>query len=163
MYFSVSKSDGFTLVEILVAVVIIGLAIASLVGSAGYFSYASSVGVDMVTAEFLITELRVATSHLPVRDPQTGTEHFGLEEGSLDFYDDVDDFDGAVFSPPVDAALSSLSLLSRFTQVVTVENVSVSDFQSPVAEHGSDFVRITVRVLADGCDVSSSSWIRAVQ
>ncbi|MCD4831792.1 MAG: prepilin-type N-terminal cleavage/methylation domain-containing protein [Anaerohalosphaeraceae bacterium] len=159
----INKKNGFTLIEILVAIIIIGIAIASLIGSNGYYSYASASAADITTAEFLVSQIKTITSLLPLRDPQTGTGVFGPEEASLATYDDVDDFDDAVLSPPVDARRSPLSALARFTQQVTVNNISAANFQQTVTDHSSDFIKITVRILADGIEISSVSWIRTLQ
>ena len=46
------RKQGFTLIEVLVAVVLIGLAIASLVAANSSFTRANGAGVNLSTAEF---------------------------------------------------------------------------------------------------------------
>ncbi len=132
---------GFTLVEILVAVVIIGIAIAAMVGANGAFTQVNGAAVDLSTAEFLIEEIRELTT--------------------MSAYDDLFGFDNANFCPPVDVSATALTDFGSFTQQVTVENVDPSSLETPVADHTSDFIRITVVIVQNNRPVSSASWIRA--
>jgi len=152
---------GFTLLEAMIAMVIIGLTIAALVTSSGAFSRTNAAGIDLSTAEFLIEEVREMTAAVAVVDPQTGTATFGPEAGeTVAQYDDLDDFDGATFSPPIDIERADLNDFAAFTQRITVDNVSVSDLTQVVAAHSSDFVRVTVDILMNGRTISSCSWVR---
>lgn len=153
---------GFSIIEVLVAIMLVGLAIASLVAANGAFTMANGAGTDLSTAEFLIEQIRELTTLLPVIDPQSGTTLFGPENGeSVASYDDLDDFNGATFSPPINAAGSSLNDFAAFSQQITVENVSQSNFEQVVSHHGSNFVRVTVKVFLNSKEISSTSWLRA--
>ena len=152
---------GFTLIEVLVATMLLGLAIASLVATNISLTRANGAGADLSTAEFLVEQIRELSTLVAVVDPEGGTASFGAEEGSLADYDDLDDFDGAVFSPPIDAGRSVLSDFGAFSQQVVVENVSGSNFEQVIGDHTSDFVRVTVTVLLNSEPISSASWIRA--
>ena len=152
---------GFSLVEVLIAVVLVGLSITALVVANNSFTQANSFGADLSTAEFLVEQIRELTTMLPVVDPETTTATFGPEEASLAAYDDIDDFDTATFSPPISANRAVLNDLAGFSQAVTVENLSPSNFDTVVADHSSAFVRITVNVRQNGELISSTSWIRA--
>jgi len=156
--------NAFTLIEILVAVVLLGLAIAAIVGSNVAFTQATSQTVQCSTAEFLAEQIRELTALLPIRDPVTGTAYFGPEPGEtgIALYDDVDDFDGAAFNPPVDSQRKLLTDFSDYTQIVTVENVSANKFKVVVADHSSDFVRVTVKVLYKNSEITKTSWIRTL-
>ena len=155
--------EGFTLLEVLFAAALIGLAIAALVATSSAFTMKNGIGVDLSTGEFLIEEIRELTAVLPVIDPESGTTTFGAEAGesAVSAYDDVDDFDGRSFNPPVDLSGASLPDFAAFTQQVTVENVSASNLDAVVANHTSDFVRVTVTVMKNNRPVNSASWIRA--
>ncbi len=128
-------------------------------------SQANGFGMELSTAEFLIDEIKELTAGLSVVDPNTTTATFGPESGEtgISTYDDLDDLNGKTFNPPVDMAGNSLSDFSAFSQVVTVVNVSPSNFANTVADHGSSFVRVTVDVQLNNSTVSSSSWIRALR
>ncbi len=160
--YEIKGRGGFSLVEVLVAIILVGLAVASLVAANSAFTMANGVGTDLSTAEFLVEQIRELTIMLPVVDPMTGTTVFGAESGeNLASYDDVDDFDGLTFSPPIGADRSTLNAFSSFSQQVTVENVSASNFEQVVSDHSSDFVRVTVKVCLNSEEVSSTSWLRA--
>ncbi|MCP4260675.1 MAG: type II secretion system protein [Planctomycetes bacterium] len=156
------REDGFTLIEVLIGVLLIGLAIVSLMSANGALTQANGAGVELSTAEFLIEQIRELTTVLPVIDPATGTTTFGPEASeTLANFDDVDDFNGANFSPPVSASRNALNDLSAYTQQITVENVSVSDFEQVVSNHSSFFVRVNVKVLLNTREISSARWLRS--
>lgn len=158
------KNKGFTLIEALVAIFVIALTIVALMVSSQAFTMANVAGVDMSTAEFLIEEIRELTAVMPVIDPQTETDVFGPETGeTLTLYDDLDDFDNAVFSPPIDINRAQMTNYSGFTQQITVQNVNPSNYRTVVSDHSSDFVKVTVAILLDGQQLSSTTWIRARQ
>jgi prepilin-type N-terminal cleavage/methylation domain-containing protein len=156
------NKSGFSLIEVLIAILLVGLAIASLVGANSAFTQSNGAGTDLSTAEFLLEQIREMTAKLPVIDPLTETSTFGPETGeTLTTYDDLDDFDGAVFSPPINADRNPLNDFIAYSQQITVENVSASDFELVVGDHSSNFVRITVTISMNSKEISSSSWLRA--
>jgi len=153
---------GFSLIEVLIAILLVGLAIASLVTANSAFTKANGAGIELSTAEFLIEQIRELSTLLPVIDPNGGST-FGPETGeTLADYDDLDDFDGASFSPPISADRNPLNDLAAFSQQITVENVDASDFEQVVSDHGSYFVRVTVKVFLNSREISSTRWLRAL-
>jgi prepilin-type N-terminal cleavage/methylation domain-containing protein len=152
---------GFSLIEVLIAILLVGIAIVSLVAANSAFTKTNGAGTDLSTAEFLIEQIRELTTLLAVVDPQSGTATFGPEEATLAGYDDLDDFSGANFSPPISTNRTILNAFSGFSQRITVENVSASNFEQVVAHHSSPFVRVTVKVFLNSNQISSASWIRA--
>ena len=157
------RDNGFSFVEILISIVLVGLSITALVFASNSFSMANGAGADLSTAEFLVEQIRELTTLLPVLDPETTTDTFGAEadETTIGDYDDIGDFSDVTCSPPIDAIRNPVAALAAFTQNVTVENVSQSDFNTVVGPHASNFVRITVSVSLSGREISSASWIRA--
>ena len=157
--------SGFTLIEALIATVLIGIAIAALVTSNISHTQANAYGMHTSTAEFLIEEIRVMTMPLEVTDPNSGTGVYGpeVDESSVTDYDDLDDFDGVTFNPPVDVNGNVLSDFSEYSQVVTVENLDPGDFTNVVVDHGSSIVRVSVSVVMNSKEISSTNWIRAQQ
>ena len=136
-----SRSSGFSLIEILVSVLLVGLAITALLAASNSFTMANGAGANLSTAEFLIEQIREMTA--------------------VAIYDDVADLDGATFSPPIGADHISLNDLAGFSQQVTVQNVNKSDFSHVEPDDSTDFIRITVTVSLSGHPISSASWIRA--
>ncbi len=159
-----SMPSGFSLIEVLIATILIGMAIAALLGANGSFSMANSAGADLSTAEFLVEQIRELTTMLPVVDADVGTwTTLGPESGeTLATYDDVDDFRGATFCPPIDPNRAALDELPEFAQKVAVVKIDCRDFSQVVADNDpNEFVRITVDVLKSGRPITSASWIRA--
>jgi len=155
-------SGGFSLVEVLIAIILVGLAVAALVGANSAMTNANGAGTDLTTAEFLIGEIAELTALLPVVDPENGISTFGPETGeALANYDDLDDFSGANFSPPINTQRTAINSAAGFSQQITVENVSASNFEQVVSNHSSDFVRVTVRIVLNSRLISSESWLRA--
>ena len=162
-----TSTRGFSLIEVLIATVLVGMAIAALVAANGSFSMANVAGADLSTAEFLVEQIRELTTLLPVVDPGVTTwTVLGPEAGeSLVNYDDVDDWDGfdsLSLGGPINAQRGTLPALATFRQQVTVQKLNPSDFDQTQADaSGSNFVRITVTILQNGRPISSASWIRA--
>jgi len=154
------RSNGFTLIECLFAIFLIGVAVAALVAASGSLTRVNAAGTELSTAEFLVEQIRELMDLVPVLDPEQGASIFGPEEGSLSLYDDVDDFDNASFNPPISADRQTLNDFSGYTQTVVVENVNQSNFEQVVANHSSDYVRVTVSVSLSGQEVTSARWIR---
>jgi prepilin-type N-terminal cleavage/methylation domain-containing protein len=154
---------GFSLVEVLVAIILVGLAVACLVASNSSFTQSNAAGTELSTAEFLSEQIKELTMLLPVVDPEPEMSTFGPEtdEAGLADYDDLDDFDGAVFSPPINSERLVLNDFAAYSQQVTVENVSAANFEQVVADHGSYFVRVTVKVFLNSRQISSADWVRA--
>jgi len=136
------KRKGFTLAEVLIAMILIGLAIASLVASNISFTRANGDAANLSTAEFLLEQIREFTTTVE--------------------YDDLHDLAGT-FPPPieVDGTPFPPTDFPGFTQQVIVENVSPADFQQVAPPPpDSKFVRITVTVSLNAKPICSSSWIR---
>lgn len=135
------KKAGFTLIEALIAVILVGLAIAALVVSNGSFTIANSAGTDLSTAEFLIEQIRERTALLG--------------------YDDLEGVTFPTYSPPINVNGQVLSDFATFSQHVTVQNVNPANFEQVVSDHSSHFIRVTVKVFLNAKEISSASWIRA--
>lgn len=156
------QKSAFTLIEVLFATILVGLAVASLMAANITFTKANGMGADMSTAEFMVEQIRELTAPLPAVDPTTGIATFGPEAGeTLAGYDDVDDFNGGSYCPPINSNRTALTDFSNFTQQIMVENVSAIDLQTVVAHHGSAFYRVTVKILLNSREICSESWIRA--
>lgn len=155
------RAKGFTLIEVLIAVVLVGLAVAGLVGANRAYTLANGFGLDLTRAELLIEQIRELTMTLPVVDPQTGTAIFGRESGeTLASLDDLDDLDGCTFDPPIDAAGNTIPQMAGLAQVIRVRNVNTSNLDQETPPHCSPFVRVTVQILRSGRLIDSATWLR---
>ncbi len=153
--------DGFMLLDALFAVLLISVAIVSLLVASQSVTKINAKGVDISTANYLSQQLRECFATLAAVDPQTSTLVFGPEEDSLELYDDIDDFDGKTFSPPIDIERKELSDFSDYTQRVFVENVSTTDPDTVVEDHSSNLIRVRVEILKDGEVLTKTSWLRS--
>jgi len=135
------KKNGFTLIEILIAVILIGVAVVGLVASSISFTESNGFGTDFSTAEFLVQQIRELTA--------------------MTDYSDLFNYDGVSYNPPRGTNNEVLNDFSEFTQVVTVENVSDFDFETIVTDYSSNFIRVTARVFLNSRELCSASWIRA--
>jgi prepilin-type N-terminal cleavage/methylation domain-containing protein len=153
---------GFTLIEALVATMIIGIAVVALLTANISHTKVNAFGINTSTAEFLVEEIRSLTASLDVVDPEFGAVTFGTETGenAVTDYDDLDDFDGEVFNPPINVLGAELADFSEYTQIVTVENVGANDFTTAIADHGSPIVRVSVQIMMNSEEITSTSWIR---
>jgi prepilin-type N-terminal cleavage/methylation domain-containing protein len=136
------KKHGFSLIEVLIAILLVGLAIASLVVVSGSFTKANAAATDLSTAEFLIEQVRERSISVDYEDL-----HY------------LEHFDGVIFSPPINANGESLDNFAAFSEQITVENVSASNFE--ILDPNSDFIRVTVKVFLNNKEISSASWLRA--
>ncbi len=158
---------GFSFIEVLIAIVLVGIAIASLLAANSTFTKANAAGTELSTAEFLLEQIKELTVMLPAVDPNTGMLSFGPEadEIILADYDDLDDFDGAVFSPPINNYKATLNDFAAYTQQIIDENVSATNFEQVVADHSSAnpqyFFRVTAKVFFNSKQVVSADWVRA--
>ena len=134
--------NGFTLIEVLVAIILVGIAIASLVAANSSFTKANAAGTDLSTAEFLVEQIRELTAM---------TEYDNLHNN----------LDDQIFTPPINASGEILNNFAAFSQHAKVENVSASDFEQVEIDHSSDFVRVTVKVFLNSKEITSAIWIRA--
>ena len=154
-------NKGFTLIEVLFGIILVGISIACLVATNISSTRANHIAMNLSTAEFLTEQIRELTTLLPVIDPESGYATFGPESGEiLSSYDDIDDFDGLNISPPINADRVALNDFSAFTQQVTVENVNAVNFEQVVTDHDSYFVRVTVEILLNSEPLYSVNWIR---
>ena len=133
---------GFTLVEVLIAIILVGIAIAALVGANISFTQANGAGTELSTAEFLIEQIRERTTPVSYANLRLS-------------------FDDKNFSPPINANGEVLHDFAGFTQQITVQNVSNTNFQTVVGDGSSNFVKITIKILLNGKEISSACWIRA--
>jgi prepilin-type N-terminal cleavage/methylation domain-containing protein len=136
------KKQGFTLVEVLIAMILVGLAIAALMAANRALTQANSAGTELSTGELLAEQVRELTM-------------------MTDYPSLLGTFDGVTYSPPKGADGATLSGFDNYSQVVTVENVSDTDFETVVDDGTSHFQKITVKVLFNSEQICLASWVRA--
>jgi prepilin-type N-terminal cleavage/methylation domain-containing protein len=135
------QSKGFTLIEAMFAVMLIGLVIAAIAVSSGASTMVNGVSIDLSTAEFLIEELREMTTTMT--------------------FDALDTYTETNINPPIDINGDAMAEFSDFTQLVDIVHVLANDLQTVDGSDTSDFLRITITITKNNSPISSASWIRA--
>jgi len=133
------RRKGFSFVEILISIILVGLSITALVIASNSFTQANAAGADISTAEFLIEQIRERTAMMSFADI--------VAHGDQEY------------PTPIDAQGTPLTALASFSQQVSVAYVNQNDFTTE-AVSPTDFLRVTVTVALNGRPISSAGWIR---
>lgn len=134
---------GFTLIEVLIAMVFLGLAITALLVTNRSFTAANGAGLELSTAEFLSEQIR----------EQTVTMTFPTLVGT--YTSTV-----KTYSPPHNSQGVALTAYPAYSQKITGQYVIATDLHT-VSGSATAFYRITVDVYLNNEKLSSASWIRA--
>jgi prepilin-type N-terminal cleavage/methylation domain-containing protein len=160
------KEAGFSLIEVLMATVLLGYAIAS---TDAFFMAASSkatLAEDPVTARILAREVHQMAKLLP-REP--GAFGVTAETGYADIKS-LADLRSVTFSTAVLANGKQYPDMSGWSQVVTLAKVELDDLTTPksvtpaddgrLVEHfDATLLRLTVEIYKNGEFVDSFSWL----
>ncbi len=147
------RARGFTLIEAALATMVLGTGMVAMIVAQRAFIAQNEWSTLSSTAQRLGNEVRELTMRMPANDPVTGDDVWGSEtgeDGVADF-DDLDDFDGAVFSwldgsGPISALGAPIDDMDGWTQRVAVEFVNDFDLTEVVDAGASEMVRVTVVV-----------------
>ena len=122
---------GFTLIEAALTTFIIGTAVLATVQLFAACTQQNSVAAQGTTAMLLASHIQETMAGLPVLDPSYANTYFGPEPGEvLRTYNDVDDFDGSSFNPPIDSTRTQIPQMAQYTQAVTVVPVLANKLTS---------------------------------
>jgi type II secretory pathway pseudopilin PulG len=165
-----STAPGFTLIESALATVIVGVGVVAVMQLFAGLTQQNRLANRQTVALHLANNLQEITNSLAFASSAAATT-FGPEAGEsirggsgTTPFDDVDDFNGQVFSPPIDSLRQPVAALSQFRQRVTVTQVDPNKLT--LAGANTDARRITVRVTfqvtptAAEEDVYTVSWLR---
>jgi type II secretory pathway pseudopilin PulG len=170
-----SNRAGFTLLETALATIIIGVGVLAIMGLFDACTQQNKAGAQATTAMLLAGHIQELMEGLPFCDPVKGAATFGPETGeTLSSFNDIDDFDGQTFNPPIDSTRTPVASLSQYSQVVSVMPVypnqpSVNTDESKPAIPKTTYtgaVRVRVKVLyrANPTDlpkeVYRAQWVR---
>lgn len=142
------KTSGFTLVEALMAVVIVSGVLVAAVGTFGAIGRGRQAQVDRVAAAHLASRLMSEIEQCYYMEPgSSASATLGPEAGesARDAFDDVDDYSGYTASPPKLRNGTALTGYTNWTHAVTVDRASVNDPSATSAtETGLKRIRVTV-------------------
>ena len=144
--------------------VIVGTGVLAAVQLMAVCSQQNRAAAASTNAMLLANNVQEAIASLPFSDP-SGSTTFGLEETGqpVTLWDDIDDFDGKTFNPPLDAGLLPLPNMDKYSQEITVKRCDPQKLKLDAA--GADAARVTVRVLfthRDGTkeELHRLTWVR---
>jgi|SaaInl7_200m_RNA_FD_contig_61_1137732_length_1792_multi_6_in_0_out_0_2 prepilin-type N-terminal cleavage/methylation domain-containing protein len=156
------RREGFSLVEVMVAVVIVGVGIAASMHGIATNTIVTAEGRNVLFTGGLADNVKQFCQTLSFADPQGGTV-YGPDAGETGIgdYDDVDDLDGATFSPPIGGDGSTLSSPSYaiWSQAVTVVGLDSGTYNVLVPPGDTPFKRITVEVFKGTRSLGTYEWI----
>jgi type II secretory pathway pseudopilin PulG len=154
-----TSRGGFTLLEVGLATMIIGLGVMAVLQLAAKLTVSQDNAVDVTQAINLANNIHELFFNLHFADPVTPT-HWGPESGeTLATYNDNDDFDGSVFSPPIDTERNTISNLTNWSQSISVQSVDPNSITSTVPDGTTSMERITVTIQHQGQTVYTESWL----
>lgn len=153
----------FSFVEILIATLILALSATATAYWVETVSHLSNDADEQTIGSSLVKIVEGVLGPKAFHEPNATT--WGPETGeTLATYDDIDDFNGLVSSPPFDAALNTMPDAAWKVRI-TVENYS-STATGPVLMPGStsstaDLRGITVVVEHNTREIARGFWLRA--
>jgi hypothetical protein len=160
---SPTRPGGFMLIEAALTTVIIGVAVVALLAVIGSATATNGNNRELTRGVFLAQEIREMLAPLPAC--QDGGR-FGPEPGeALASFNDLDDFNGQTFTPPINAQRQALPAdeWAGWTQSVAVANIDPNYLAGHQTIQGgsTDMIRVTVEVRKDGRLVYRLSWLAA--
>jgi len=153
------RRSGFTLIEAALVTTIISFGVLAMLQLLAVGTVSNNDGAQMSTAINLAKGIREMMVGMSIADPATPT-HWGSEAGeNLATYNDIDDFDGKTYSPPIDARRTSIAALNDWSQSIRVQTVDPNLLTSTVPNGTTAAVRVTVTVSHNGKQITTYSWV----
>jgi len=156
--------QGFTLIEVLAALGIIGLAVVALLGSIASGTRTNQVARETTQAVFLAQELREWTLRLPFRDTDAADVDNPPGPDGTDpqvFVDDLDDLMNVTFSPPRDGTGSAIADMAGWSETITMTWRDPSDLTAEVTPGASGIIHVQVDIDHQNRRVLSMGWLVA--
>lgn len=160
---SAKRRAGFTLAETAISTLLVGIMLVTATRAVGVSMILQARTANQTGGGLLADALMAEILQRPYADPNQ-TVAFGLETGESGTtranYDDVDDYNGWVESPPKSKDGSSLSVSGTWQRSVAVAWVSLDNVtQTSTTETGMK--RVTVIVARNGTNVATRAALVA--
>ncbi len=163
------STRGFTLTEILVSLIVIGMGIVALLASVASSTKINDSGRKLTTASFIAQEVREWTIKLPFSDPDVADQ--GNPPGPdgydpqvyVDDLDDLagDDLAGVTYSPPRNGQGSPITDMTDWSQFIELSWRDPDNLNTVVAAGGSDVIYVQVTISYKGTEVLKTGWLVA--
>jgi len=153
---------GFSLIEVAVATVIIGLGVVALVATTMSNTRTNDAGKKYSQAVFLAQEIREWTLKLPFSDPDPGDQDNPPGPDGSDpqtFVDDLDDLMTVTYNPPRDGQGTAIADLAGWSQTITMTWLNADNLAQTVNPGTSDVVLVSVTITYQGTALLTTSWL----
>ena len=153
---------GFTLVEVVVATILVGLTLTALMVSMRSNIRVNDAGTKLTQADFLAQEIREWTLTLPFRDQDVGDRDNppGSDGTSPQTWvDDLDDLMNVTYCPPRDGQGFAITALPAWSQTITMTWRNPNDLSQTVTNGTSDIIYVNVDVKYENKLILSSKWL----
>ena len=157
-----NHGKGFTLIEVMVAIMLIGTGIVALLGASMAGTRSTDAGKKMSQAVFLAREIREWTLRLPFSDLDAGdADKPPGPDGSnpLTFVDDLDDLMDVTYSPPRDGQFGAITDMTDWSETITLTWRDPLSLNTIVADGTSDVIHVHLSVAHAGKQVLETGWI----
>ena len=155
----IARRRGFTLIDSALAVVIIGTGVVAMMKLLAAGSISNYEGSELTTAVNLANNIHEILLRLPLFDPSSPTT-WSTQESDVTQYNDVVDFDGCTFNPPIDVRRQAIANASNWSQVVTVQTVPMGQVSTTQTDSTSvPTARVTVQIMHQGHQVYQTNWL----
>jgi prepilin-type N-terminal cleavage/methylation domain-containing protein len=159
--------QGFSLIEVAVATVIVGIGVTALMASIAAGTRTNRAGQNLTQAVFLAQDIREWTFKLPFKDPDPADANNppGPDGTSAQtFVDDLDDLLVVTYTPPVNTAsppAQRLTDLQGWSEKITLSWRNPNNINATVANGASDVIHVQLDILRQGKNVLSTGWLVA--
>ncbi len=153
---------GFTLVEVQIAMLVIGLGILALLHAMASGSRINAAGRDITQATFLAQEIREWTLREPFSDQDEPDKDNPPGPDGMSpqvFVDDLDDLMNVTFSPPRDGRENPIAGLGDWSQVIQMDWRDPDDLDATVNPGASDVICVKVSIQRGNVEVLNTSWL----
>ncbi len=158
---SYSGRGGFTLIEALIASIIVGLGITALLMASKSGTQVNAGAREITHAVNLGQEVREWTLKLPFADPETPDNPPGPDgaEDPQTFVDDLDDLASVTYSPPRDASGQAISDMTGWSQQITLSWRAPTNISQTVSDGASEIIYVEVVISYEGQSVVTTGWL----
>ncbi|MCD6304042.1 MAG: type II secretion system protein [Planctomycetes bacterium] len=159
-----SDRGGFTLIEVAVATVIVGIALAALLVATASNTRVNDAGSKMAQAIAFAQEIREWTLQLPFSDPDPGDAGNPPGPDGANpqvFVDDLDDLMEVTYSPPRDGQGGVIYGYNDWSETINLSWRDPNDPCNEVSPGASDLVCVRVDISHQGKSVYSTAWLVA--